>query len=151
MLCSKIFSKDLKFFKVINQKDFPGYFKHYVLEDEKVLVAYKTNRDHAVFTNNKIVIFDSFKKISRKSIYTLPYKNIAFISITFDIMEAQLDIFLNNGYHMILDFVDLEAEDKVRLRLLYTYISRLVSDEKIPKDILEKLIKDEVQVNLTKK
>lgn len=150
MLGSKIFSKDLKFFKVINQKDFPGYFKHYVLEDEKVLVAYKTNRDHAIFTNNKLVIFDSFKKLSRKSIYTLPFKNIAFVSITFDIIEARLDIYLNNGYHMILDFVDLEAEDKVRLRLLYTYISRLISDEEIPKDILNKLVKDDVKIETKK-
>ena len=139
-------SRDLSFSKVLNNKDLPGYIKHYVLEDENILVAYKTSRDHAVFTDNKVVIFDTLKKIGRKEIYTLPYKNIISISITFDIIDAEINLYLENGSPIKLKFIDLEAEDKVRLRLLYTYLSRKISDEKIPKDLFIRLIKDDVRV-----
>ena len=43
-------SRNVSFSKVLNKKDLPGYIKHYVLDDENVLVAYKTSRDHAIFT-----------------------------------------------------------------------------------------------------
>ena len=138
-------SRDLSFSKVLNKKELPGYIKHYVLEDENVLVAYKTSRDHAIFTDNKIVIFDTLKKIGRKEIYTLPYKNIISVSVTFDIIDAELVLYLECGYPIKLRFVDLEAEDKIRLRLLYTYLSRKISDEKIPKELFIRLIKDDVR------
>ena len=138
-------SRDLSFSKVLNKKELPGYIKHYVLEDENVLVAYKTSRDHAIFTDNKVVIFDTLKKIGRKEIYTLPYKNIISASITFDIIDAELVLYLECGYPIKLRFVDLEAEDKIRLRLLYTYLSRKISDEKIPKELFIRLIKDDVR------
>jgi hypothetical protein len=138
-------SRDLSFSKVLNKKELPGYIKHYVLEDENVLVAYKTSRDHAIFTDNKVVIFDTLKKIGRKEIYTLPYKNIISVSVTFDIIDAELVLYLECGYPIKLRFVDLEAEDKIRLRLLYTYLSRKISDEKIPKELFIRLIKDDVR------
>ena len=138
-------SRDLSFSKVLNKKELPGYIKHYVLEDENVLVAYKTSRDHAIFTDNKVVIFDTLKKIGRKEIYALPYKNIISVSVTFDIIDAELVLYLECGYPIKLRFVDLEAEDKIRLRLLYTYLSRKISDEKIPKELFIRLIKDDVR------
>lgn len=138
-------SRDLSFSKVINKKELPGYIKHYVLEDENILVAYKTSRDRAIFTDNKVVIFDTLKKIGRKEIYTLPYKNIISVSVTFDIIDAELVLYLECGYPIKLRFVDLEAEDKIRLRLLYTYLSRKISDEKIPKELFIRLIKDDVR------
>lgn len=136
------FSKSLK---VLNKKDLPGYIKHYILEDENILVAYKTSRDHAVFTDNKVVIFDSINKMSRKKIFTLPYKSLKAVFITFDIIDAELCLYLDNDAPLNLKFVDLEAEDKVRLRLLYTYISRKISNEQIPKELFIKLIKDDVR------
>lgn len=137
-------SKNFSFSKALSQKDLPGYFKHYCLEDEQVLVAYKTSRDHAVFTDNKVVIFDSLNKVSRKEIYTLPYKSLISVSIIFDITEAELNLYLEYGYPVTLKFINLEAEDKVRLRLLYTCISRKISNENIPKNIIDKLVNDEV-------
>lgn len=136
---------DLHFSNVINKKDLPGYIKHYVLEDENILVAYKTSRDHAIFTDNKAVIFDNLDKTSRKEIITIPYKSLISISVTFDIIDAELNLILESGIPIKLKFVDLEAEDKVRLRLLYTYLSRKISDEKIPKDLYIRLIKDDVR------
>lgn len=138
-------TRDVSFSKVLNKKELPGYIKHYVLEDENVLVAYKTSRDHAIFTDNKVVIFDTLKKIGRKEIYTLPYNNIISISITFDIIDAEINLYLECGQAIKLKFIDLEAEDKVRLRLLYTFLSRHISNEKIPKELYMRLIKDDVR------
>lgn len=138
-------SRDVSFSKVLNKKELPGYIKHYVLEDENVLVAYKTSRDHAIFTDDKVVIFDTLKKINRKEIYTLPYNNIIAISITFDIIDAEMNLYLEYGYPIKLKFIDLEAEDKVRLRLLYTFLSRRISNEKVPKELYMRLIKDDVR------
>lgn len=138
-------SRNVSFSKVLDKKDLPGYIKHYILEDENVLVAYKTSRDHAIFTDDKVVIFDALKKINRKEIYTLPYNNIIAVSITFDIIDAEMDLYLECGYPVKLKFIDLEAEDKVRLRLLYTFLSRRISNEKIPKDLYMRLIKDDVR------
>lgn len=138
-------SRDVSFSKVLNKKELPGYIKHYVLEDENVLVAYKTSRDHAIFTDDKVVIFDTLKKINRKEIYTLPYNNVIAISITFDIIDAEMNLYLECGHPVKLKFIDLEAEDKVRLRLLYTFLSRRISNEKIPKELYMRLIKDDVR------
>lgn len=138
-------SRNISFSKVLNKKELPGYIKHYVLEDENVLVAYKTSRDHAVFTDDKVVIFDTLKKVGRKEIYTLPYSNIIAISITFDIIDAEINLYLECGSPVTLKFIDLEAEDKVRLRLLYTFLSRRISNEKIPKELYMRLIKDDVR------
>ena len=138
-------SRNVSFSKVLNKKDLPGYIKHYILEDENVLVAYKTSRDNAIFTYNKVVIFDTIKKINRKEIYTLSYNSIIAISITFDVIDAELDLYLECGHPVKLKFIDLEAEDKIRLRLLYTYLSRRISNEKIPKDLYIRLIKDDVR------
>lgn len=144
-------SRDVSFSKVLNKKELPGYIKHYVLEDENVLVAYKTSRDHAIFTDDKVVIFDTLKKINRKEIYTLPYNNAIAISITFDIIDAEMNLYLECGYPVKLKFIDLEAEDKVRLRLLYTFLSRRISNEKIPKELYMRLIKDDVRVRTNSK
>lgn len=144
-------SRNVSFSKVLNKKELPGYIKHYVLEDENVLVAYKTSRDHAVFTDNKVVIFDTLTKINRKDIYTLPYSNIIAVSITFDVIDAEMNLYLEYGYPVKLKFIDLEAEDKVRLRLLYTFLSRRISNEKIPKDLYMRLIKDDVRFKTNSK
>lgn len=144
-------SRNVSFSKVLNKKELPGYIKHYVLEDENVLVAYKTSRDHAIFTDDKVVIFDTLKKINRKEIYTLPYNNVIAISITFDIIDAEMNLYLEYGYPIKLKFIDLEAEDKVRLRLLYTFLSRRISNEKIPKELYMRLIKDDVRVRTNSK
>ena len=85
------------------------------------------------------------KKINRKEIYTLSYNSIIAISITFDVIDAKLDLYLECGQPVKLKFIDLEAEDKIRLRLLYTFLSRRISNEKIPKDLYIRLIKDDVR------
>lgn len=140
----KEITKSFNFSKAFAREELPGYIKHYVLEGEQILAAYKTDRDHGVFTDSQIVLFDSEKNMGRKQIYTIPYNSISTISITFDKTSAELSILMNNGYPIILRFINTEPEDKLRLRILYTVINRVVcGKEPLEKDV-ERLILDDM-------
>lgn len=137
----KEITRDFNFSNVLNSKDLPGYIKHYILEDEQILVGYKTSRDHAVFTDKKIVLFDNYSKFGiRKQIYSIPYNSVSTISITFEDKYAEMHLFLNCGYPIRLKFIDVLPEDKVRLRVLYTCINRIISNQEPSKQDIKRLI-----------
>lgn len=146
----KELTKEFNFSKVFKREDLPGYIRHYVLEDEKILVAYKTVRDHGVFTDSKIVLFDSEKSMSRKEIYSIPYNSISTISVSFDEFSAEFNIILNNGVPIKLKFASLDPEDKTRIRMLYTVINRIISGQKLDKDEVEKLMSDDIKLTYKK-
>ena len=123
-------TRAFNFSKVLNDDDLPGYIKHYVPEDENILVAYKTSRDHGVFTDKKIVLFDNINTLNRsKRIYTIPFKSVSVLDIVFGEKSAELNFSLDCGFPVKLKFVDMKAEDKIRLRLLYTCINRIVNGQ----------------------
>lgn len=142
----KEITKSFNFSKPFSRDDLPGYIRHYILEGERVLVAYKTERDHGVFTDSQIVLFDSEKNLGRKQIYTIPYNSIATMSITFDKNSTELYILLNNGYPISLRFIETEPEDKLRLRILYTIINRVICGRKPSEEDIEKLIYDDIDI-----
>lgn len=141
----KEITRGFNFSKVIHNDDLPGYIKHYVYEDEFILSAYKTSRDHGVFTDRKIILFDNYSKFGiRKQIFTIPYKSISTISTVFDSKNAELHLLLDSGYPINLKFINMAAEDKVRLRYLYSYISRFINKQKPIEKELEKLIQNDI-------
>lgn len=143
-------TKNIKFLKVIPKTDLPGYIKHYVSSDEKMLVIYKTTRDYGIFTDRKIVLFDNYKKVGNvKHMFTIPYRSISAISIKFLETEAEFELLLESGYPVSLNFIDLSAEDKVRLRILYTCISRIIDKQELISKDVKKLIDDEVHVQFS--
>lgn len=140
----KEITRKFDFSNVLNPKDLPGYIKHYILDDEQILVGYKTSRDHAVFSDKKIVLFDNYSKGGiRKQIYSIPYNSISTISITFEEQSAEMLLFLNCGYQVRLRFVNVEPRDKVRLRVLYTCLNRIISNQEPSKKDIKKLINNE--------
>lgn len=142
-------TKYFNFSKVIDSKDIPAYIKQYILEDEQVLVAYKTTRDHGVFTDKKIVLFDNVSMFGKyKQIYVIPYSSISVLSVGFGATGAEINLSLDCGYPLKLKFVNMKAVDKVRLRMLYTCINRIINDQKPPQDILEKLIKNDITLSV---
>ncbi len=141
----KELTRDFNFSEYLKKSDLPGYINHYILEDEQILSAYKTERDHGVFTDKKIVLFDNYSKQKiKKQIITIFYSSISTISVTFEIDRAEINILLDSGYPIHLNFIDVKPEDKVRLRLLYTCISRVVSGRTPLKKDVERLWNDEV-------
>lgn len=141
---NKELTKDFRFSEAFKSSELPGYIRHYVLEGENIWVAYKTNRDHGVFTEDKIVLFDSINK-TQKQIYTIPYKSISTIAVTFEERSAELYLYLDCGYPIALRFVDMKPEDKIRLRILYTCINQVVCGKK-PREVdIDRLVNDDVK------
>lgn len=139
--------KNFNLSKVVNKSDLPGYIKHYIYNDELVFAAYKTSRDHGAFTDKKIVIFDNKKGIRlRKRIYSVYYKSVSAIDITFKEKKAIISLLLDNGYSVKLKFINVEPEDKVRLRLIYTCINRIANNQEPLDEDIKKLIENKFAI-----
>ena len=55
------FKELTKYFDLKTEVDIdklPEYAKEYVEEKEKIVFAYKNNKDYAVFTDRKLILFD---------------------------------------------------------------------------------------------
>lgn len=110
------------FFKEIDPDSVPTYIKDYINENETILAVYKTYRDHGVFTNKKIILFDQKGMGNIKEITCIPYKSISSISIKFRNTTTDIFINLNSGYPVRLKFVKLTPQGKRKLRILYNNI-----------------------------
>ncbi len=140
----KAVTKPFNFSGVVKKEDLPAYAKQYIRE-ELILVSYKTERDHGIFTDKKIILFDNYDK--RKQIYTIPYSSISTLSIFFDEDSARLDLYLNSGYPESLHFIKMSGEDKLRLRILYTCINRLVNGQTPLKMDMDRLLQNDIKLS----
>ncbi len=138
----KAITKKFNFSNVLDKKRLPAYIKQYVHQDECILTAYKTSRDHGIFTDRKIILFDNYNK--RKQIYTIFYESISTLSIIFEETSAKLCLFLDSGYPVNLKFINMNGEDKLRLRLLYTCMSRLINNQELFEMDKKRLIDDNI-------
>lgn len=138
--------------KVVNKNELPGYVKHYIHDDELIFAAYKTTRDHGAFTNKKVIIFDNKRGVKvRKKIYSVSYKSISAIDITFEDKKAKMNLLLDNGYTVRLKFQNVEPVDKVRLRLIYTCINRISSNQEPLEEDIKKLVENKFKIKKNKK
>ena len=109
----------------------PIYVTDYVNEDEKILIAYKTTRDKAIFTNKKVVIFDcNLFKITSKITYVIPYKSISTGAIEFKKTKAKILLTLDSGYQIRWDFVNMGAKEKTNLIKVYSQMMAYVTGDK---------------------
>jgi len=141
----KEITKYFNFSNVLDKKKLPKYVRDYVFEDEKILEAYKTRTDHGIFTNKKIVLFDNYSLFGiKKQIYAIPYETISTCSVIFHPRSAELSFFLDCGYPVRLKFVKMASEDKLRLRILYSTILKIVSKQNVSEKELNTLIEDKI-------
>ncbi len=110
------------FFKAVDTDNIPMYIKDYIRENETILAVYKTYRDHGVFTNRKIILFDQRGIGNIKEITSISYKSISAISIKFKKTTVDMFLKLNSGYPVRLRFVKLSPDEKRKLRILYNHI-----------------------------
>jgi hypothetical protein len=136
-------TKRFCFYKAIDKNNLPDYVKEYVF-DEKILAAYIVGRDHGIITDKKIILFDNTSLFSiKKEITIIPFHSISSHSVVFRLNFANLYMLLDSGYPLMLKFTNLKARDKVRIRLLYSAISAVVCNQKIPDDIMKRLINED--------
>lgn len=143
----KTITRKFNFSKVIDKSDLPGYIRHYIHKDETILTAYKTSRDHAAFTDKKIVLFDNYSQFGiRKQIYSISYKSISAVAITFYKNKSEMDILLESGHSVCLKFINVKPEDKVRLRILYTCMNRMSSNQEPLEEDIKRLLENNFSI-----
>lgn len=128
------FKELTRYFSFSNEIDIeslPNYVTDYVDENEQIILAYKTTRDKAIFTNKKIVIFDNnLLKFSSKIIYVVPYKSISTGAIEFSNNKAKILLTLDSGYQIRWDFIHMGAKEKTNLRKAYSKMMAYVIGDK---------------------
>ena len=142
----KEITKYFNFTKALDKNKLPRYVNDYVFEDEQILAAYKTFSDHGIFTTKKMVLFDNYSLFGRrKQIYAIPYESISTASIIFYPSSAELSLFMDSGYPVRIKFVSMKDVDKLRLRLLYSYIIKIINYQEPTKEEIDRLVEDDVK------
>lgn len=144
----KEITKYFNFTKALDKTKLPKYVNDYVFSDEVILSAYKTFSDHGIFTTRKMVLFDNYSLFGRrKQIYTIPYSSISTCSIIFYPSHAELSLFMDSGYPIRIKFIKMNDVDKLRLRLLYCVIIKLINNQQPTKEEINRLVEDDIKFN----
>lgn len=136
-------TKHFNFSRVLEKKELPAYARQYI-KNEQILTSYKTERDHGIFTDKKIILFDN--KDTNKHIYTVPYKSISILAVTFKEESATLNLYMDSGYPISLKFVNMNSIDKLRLRVLYTCIDKIINNQEPIKEDMENLMNNKLKL-----
>lgn len=115
----KELTKYFDFKEEIKIDDLPEYTKEYVDSDENILLGYKTARDHAVFTNKTMILFDRNIACTYKKIHIIPYTSISSSAILFKPGRAEILMSMDSGYQMRIVFVNMNHIKKEHLKEIY--------------------------------
>ena len=117
------FKELTKYFDLSNEvdtKDLPDYAKEYVDDSEKIVLSYKNNKDYAVFTNKKMVLFDrDALAVYYKKIHIIPYVSISTSAINFKPGKVELLLSLDSGYQVHLNFINMNHDKKENIKIVY--------------------------------
>ncbi|MDD3048520.1 MAG: PH domain-containing protein [Bacilli bacterium] len=116
------------FHSILSVKDMPKYVHDYIDKDEKVMFAYNTSKDVAIFTNKQIILFDKnglFHNI--KEISSIPYHSIVTSSVYFGAVTTEIRLTLYNTFPLTLRF--LGSVDKVQIKYTYMLLQRQIKDK----------------------
>ena len=105
-------------------KELPYYTTEYVNPGEKILLAYKTKRDHTVFTDKTMILFDRDIIGSYKKIHIVPYQSISTSAVCFKPGRAEILLSLDSGYQIRIVFVNMNHEKKEHLKIVYKAMMR---------------------------
>lgn len=115
----KELTKYFDFKEEMDIRDLPFYAMEYVNQGEKILLAYKTARDHAVFTDKTMILFDRDIIGSYKKIHIIPYTSVSTSAICFKPGRAEILMSLDSGYQMRIVFVNMNHTKKEHLKVVY--------------------------------
>jgi hypothetical protein len=109
-----------------------------LLDDEKVLMAFKAGRDVTLFTNQRVMIIDVQGLIGKKVEYTsVPYRSIHAYSVEsagiWD-RDSELNLYTRNRWHLAkidMDFRSGKTDIMQIQKLLSGFVIGLPSDSKL--------------------
>lgn len=87
-----------------------------LIDDEKVLYAFKTIRDQLIFTNKRIISIDVQGITGKKKEFaTMPYSKIQFFTVQTPalielISDAELYIMFSNGFEATFEFKNSKVD-----------------------------------------
>lgn len=143
----KRITKNYNFTRIKDLNSLPKYIQDYVFIDEQIFVVYTTLRDHGVFTDKKIILFDNRMSLSNKIIVSsISYTSISALEVVYKPNSAILKIHLNNGEIINLKFIRMIPTDKMRLRYLYTTILKIINNQKLDPIEINKLINNDFKI-----
>ncbi len=115
------------FHKEIKIDDIPKYVYDYI-SDEKIVYAYRTHKDVALFTTKQIVLFNKRGMGNNiKEISAIPYHSIVTTSVFFGKLTSEIRITLYNTYPLTLRF--LSTIDKVTIKQTYMLVEKEVKNK----------------------
>lgn len=115
----KELTKYFDFRQEVDVRELPYYATEYVNQGEKILLAYKTARDHAVFTDKTMILFDRDLVGTYKKIHIIPYTSISTSAICFRPGKTEILMSLDSGYQMRIIFVNMNHEKKEHIKAVY--------------------------------
>ena len=115
----KELTKYFDFKEEIDIDNLPDYTKEYVNSGEKILLGYKTARDHAVFTDKTMILFDRNIACTYKKIHIIPYASISSSAIMFKPGKAEILMSMDSGYQIRIVFVNMNHVKKEHLKEVY--------------------------------
>ncbi len=118
----KELTKYFNFSKEIDVKELPGYVLDYLNSKEKIFKAYRTTRDKAIFTDERMILFDVNPFTNSKKIHIIPYESISSGAVLFNMKSGAILLSFDSGYQLKLNFVHVGPANKTELRRLFSYI-----------------------------
>ena len=116
----KELSKYFDFKDEIMPENLPDYAKEYVSDKEKILLGYKNNKDYAVFTDKKMLLFDrDILGVTYKKIHVFPYKSISSSAINFKPGKVELLFSFDSGYQLHINFINMNHQRKENIKIIY--------------------------------
>ena len=111
--------------KAIEIKEVRPEIEKLLVDDEKIMCAFKTIRDQVIFTNNRIFVVN-VKGVTGKKIayFSYPYSKIQYYGIEtagFMDIDSELILTFSNGYILQFDF-----KSNVDIRMINSLISKYV-------------------------
>ena len=82
-------------------------------------MAYKTTKDHGVFTDKKMILFDRDIVGTYKKIHIIPYTSISSSAVCFKPGRAEILLSMDSGYQMRIVFVNMNHDKKENLKVVY--------------------------------
>jgi hypothetical protein len=120
----KELTKFFDFRQEIDIKELPYYATEYVNQGETILLAYKTIRDHAVFTDKTMILFDRDLIGTYKKIHIIPYVSISTSAICFRPGKVEILMSLDSGYQIRIVFVNMDHEKKEHIKVVYKTMTK---------------------------
>lgn len=104
----------------VDTKNLPEYTIEYLNANEDVLLAYKNSRDYALFTGERMILFDRDSLgLYYKKIHIIPYNRISTCAINFKPGKVELLCSLDSGYQMHLNFIDMNHDKKEKIKEIF--------------------------------